>query len=141
MELREELFAGGAPEYEEFRGAVARQQGQSAWRRCRRGCARSATPPPVDGSYGSRTSEAVKLFQKEAGLRQTGGASVATMKALMDPDAPECSSYIPREGRHGDNVEKLQARLNALGYYAGDASGSFDDRTAAAVKRSRTPSG
>jgi peptidoglycan hydrolase-like protein with peptidoglycan-binding domain len=90
---------------------------------------------PADGVYGSRTAEAVELFQKEAGLKQTGRASAAMIEALMDEDAPECSVYVTlKKGDAGDAVARLQSRLSALGYYAGSASGTFDDRTANAVK-------
>ena len=44
----------------------------------------------MDGDFGSRTLEAVKLFQKEAGLKADGIAGTKTLKALYKSSAPKC---------------------------------------------------
>ena len=42
----------------------------------------------VGGTYDTATSNAVKAFQKKAGLSQTGSADASTLKALFAPNAP-----------------------------------------------------
>jgi peptidoglycan hydrolase-like protein with peptidoglycan-binding domain len=134
-DLRDALYAKDAPKYVEY---VALSGGDSGIRvealqlRLRD---LGYLAAPSDGSYGSRTTEAVALFQKQIGLTQSGDASVSTLKALMASDAPECDGYITlKKGDSGSAVSHLQSRLSVLGYYAGGASGTFDSRTAAAVK-------
>ena len=46
----------------------------------------------VDGDYGSTTAAAVKLFQKKAGITESGTADSATLKALYANDAPALGS-------------------------------------------------
>lgn len=42
----------------------------------------------ADGSYGSKTRDAVKMFQRIAGLKSTGTADVTTLERLFAKDAP-----------------------------------------------------
>ncbi len=134
-ELKKKILADSAPEYTEY---VALDKGSSGIRvealqlRLR---ALLYTVGAVDGSYGSGTAEAVRLFQRKAGLTQTGAASVETLKALMAKNAPVYSQYVAlSKGDTGARVKKLQQRLYDLGYYAGKISGTYDDRTVTAVK-------
>ena len=46
----------------------------------------------VDGDYGSVTVAAVKLFQKKAGLSETGTADSGTLRSLYANDAPALGS-------------------------------------------------
>lgn len=48
----------------------------------------------ADGDYGNKTTEAVKLFQKTAGLDVTGVADKETQKALYAKDAPKAKVYL-----------------------------------------------
>lgn len=134
-ELKEQILAEGAPEYQEY---VALDKGSRGIRveamqvRLR---ALNYTTASVDGDYGSHTAEAVRLFQKKAGLTQTGAASVETLKALMAKGAPVYSEYLLlSKGDTGTRVKKLQERLYKLGYYAGARNGTYDSRTFEAVK-------
>jgi peptidoglycan hydrolase-like protein with peptidoglycan-binding domain len=134
-ELKEQIFADGAPEYQQY---VALDRGSHGIRvealqaRLR---ALYYTTDAVDGDYGSRTADAVRLFQKKAGLGQTGAASVETLAALMSKNAPAFSGYVPlAEGDTGSRVKKLQERLYKLGYYAGARDGTYDSRTVKAIK-------
>ncbi|MDO4740934.1 MAG: peptidoglycan-binding protein [Eubacteriales bacterium] len=43
----------------------------------------------VDGDYGSNTTNAVRAFQKNVNMTQTGVADPATLKALFAPGAPK----------------------------------------------------
>lgn len=48
----------------------------------------------ADGAFGNKTAEAVKLFQKEVGLTQTGIADEETQNALFAEDAPVATVYL-----------------------------------------------
>lgn len=48
----------------------------------------------ADGDYGNKTTEAVKLFQKTAGLSVTGVADQETQKTLYAKDAPKAKVYL-----------------------------------------------
>lgn len=43
----------------------------------------------IADNYGNNTTNAMKAFQKAAGLKQTGKASVEDQQLLFSPDAPE----------------------------------------------------
>lgn len=94
----------------------------------------------VAGNYLSKTTEAVKLFQKQLGLSQTGVATVALQRRLFASNAPAYSNddegYV-RLGRGdtGAAVSALQKRLKQLGYYTGSVDGTYGTGTVNAVKR------
>jgi peptidoglycan hydrolase-like protein with peptidoglycan-binding domain len=94
----------------------------------------------VTGFYGSQTQEAVTRFQQAVGLTSDGVVGAATETALRTPSAPATgnSPSTPRSmvrfGDSGDQVAELQRRLTDLGYYKGEASGTFDRPTEAAVQ-------
>ncbi|MBR5546033.1 MAG: peptidoglycan-binding protein [Clostridia bacterium] len=48
----------------------------------------------ADGDFGNKTTEAVKLFQKTAGLSVTGIADQETQEALYAKDAPKAKVYL-----------------------------------------------
>jgi peptidoglycan hydrolase-like protein with peptidoglycan-binding domain len=133
--LKKQIFAEGAPEYRQYVALARGSHGIRVEVLQSRLRAHSYTTDSVDGDYGSRTAEAVRLFQKKAGLGQTGAASVETLKALMAKSAPAYSGYVPlAEGDSGSRVKKLQESLYKLGYYAGARGGTYDAKTAEAVK-------
>ncbi|MDO4740619.1 MAG: peptidoglycan-binding protein, partial [Eubacteriales bacterium] len=87
-----------------------------------------------DSSYGSNTTAAVQRLQKELGLRQTGSMSSTCMEYVYNGRMPYCTSYfLLQRGDSGIRVEKLQLRLQDLGYYHGKISGTYDNATANAV--------
>ncbi len=134
-DLKEEIFADSAPEYVQYVALARGSHGIRVEVLQSRLRALGYTTASVDGDYGSGTAEAVRKFQSRAGLKQTGSASVATLKALMAKSAPAYNGYITlSEGDTGSRVKKLQERLYKLGYYAGARDGNFDSRTADAVE-------
>ena len=70
----------------------------------------------ADGSYGSKTREAVRLFQKAYGLTADGSAGPDTMTALKNA------------------VTALQSDLSRRGFYSSTVASSFGKGTQAAVK-------
>ena len=82
----------------------------------------------ITGSYGDLTKAAVKAFQSDFGLLQTGEADVETQALLFQ------TTYRPlRLGCTGEDVRLMQVRLTELGYYAGKLSGTFLPATQDAV--------
>ncbi len=89
----------------------------------------------VGSRYTSETTSAVRMFQRTAGLRETGQATIPVLKALFAPDAPEAPGYITlRRGDRNSRVERLQRRLKELGYYDGKVDGYFGKATKKAVE-------
>ena len=78
---------------------------------------RDAAGKPVidrDSTFGSGTERALKEFQREQGLPETGIADPATWAALRAaPSAPVSTTpSVLRRGDSGNDVKTLQARLN-----------------------------
>ena len=85
-------------------------------------------------TYTSETSSAVRVFQRTAGLKDTGNASQAMQRLLFSDDAPEAPGYIVlRRGDDNERVARLQRRLKALNYYDGPVDGYFGRQTKEAV--------
>lgn len=83
----------------------------------------------ISGSYGDLTKAAVKAFQADHALLQTGEADIETQERIFSV------RYRPlRLGSTGEDVRLLQERLTALGYYTGKVSGSYLPATQEAVR-------
>ena len=106
----------------------------------------------ADGDFGSATEEAVRLFQKQNGLKVDGKAGNATLNLLYSsaakratatatptakptatPKADDLDYYLDL-GTSGSKVRTLQNRLIALGWLDGEADGSYGNATEYAVK-------
>ena len=86
-------------------------------------------------TYTKATTEAVRRFQQEVGLKQSGKATSAVQQELFSKHAPEYSGYITlRRGDENARVKDMQRRLQELGYYTGKLDGYFGKQTQAAVK-------
>lgn len=86
-------------------------------------------------AYTRQTAEAVREFQRQAGLKVTGSASADVQRRLFSARAPEAPGYIAlRRGDDNDRVTALQRRLKALNYFDGRTDGYFDRATEKAVK-------
>lgn len=85
-----------------------------------------------DGVYGEGTVKAVAAYQRTHSLRVSGAVDEETFSRLHGKGT-EKSAGISRPSRSSD-TERLQRRLNALGYSAGEPDGVWGSRTSAAVK-------
>ncbi|MGN1367281.1 MAG: peptidoglycan-binding protein [Aristaeellaceae bacterium] len=82
----------------------------------------------ITGSYGDLTKAAVKAFQADFALLQTGEADLETQEMIY------AAQYRPlRLGSVGEDVRLLQIRLTSLGYYEGKISGTYLPATQEAV--------
>lgn len=89
----------------------------------------------ADGSYGKKTSAAVLAFQKhllaqgldyEGEITASGDATSLTQEYLFSESySPYLADIQP--GDQGDEVFRLELRLNALGYLDASADESYDD--------------
>lgn len=77
----------------------------------------------ADGSFGSKTKQAVQEFQAEYGLSADGSAGEATQAAVRNA------------------VIRLQVELQQRGYAPGSADGSFGSKTRKALQAFQTDSG
>ncbi len=95
----------------------------------------------IGGNYLSKTTEAVKKFQKAIGYDQTGNAGPKMQARLFASNAPKYkgendSGYVTlTTGDTGERVKKLQRRLKELGYFDGDIGGNYLTKTTEAVKK------
>ena len=90
--------------------------------------------------YGEATSQAVKYFQRQAGMSQDGICGVETWDAIMSDTAPH---YALKLGFQGSDVTNAQYRLYNLGYLsrASDVNGTYDETTVEAVKKMQSQNG
>lgn len=104
----------------------------------------------VDGGYGPKTQEAVKLFQQKNGLKVTGTADVATILKLFGGVAETTAANDPqmkgisriadikvpnttKKGDRGQHVKALQQALKIKGFYKAAIDSGYGDKTVAAV--------
>ncbi len=85
--------------------------------------------------FGTATKSAVMLFQRTAGLEQTGIADSNTQELLYSVTA---QPYRMKLGDKGSDVRGMQRRLSELGYYEGKDNGYFGVATERAVKSFQT---
>ena len=108
----------------------------------------------ITGHFGERTEKAVRLFQKKAGLPQTGVADERTIELLYlrtGTQAPAAQTgstggtisvdQLLREGSTGSAVRALQEKLKALGNYDGTVTGRYGPLTKEAVRRFQRANG
>ena len=87
------------------------------------------------GSYGEMTQQAVRRFQAENGLEQTGIADGATWAVIYSGAAvaPRRENVL-QAGDFSAAVRDMQQRLSDLGYYTQAVDGAFGLTTEAALR-------
>ena len=86
----------------------------------------------VDGVFGPKTEDAVKIIQYQFLLKQDGIAGPLTWKSLR-ANAP-VDKPILRRGSTGEQVSIVQKVLEDGGYDTGAIDGNFGEKTETAVK-------
>lgn len=90
----------------------------------------------LSGRYREGTREAVRAFQKDFDLAQTGVADEDTQEKLFG------AQYRPLAyGSSGEDVKELQARLTELKYYHGKISGNYLEGSTSAISSFQTKNG
>ncbi len=100
----------------------------------------------ITGHYGRKTERAVTLFQRKYRLPQTGVAdeiTIAKLKLVTGVSVPEKKSddTILRLNTRNDAVKKLQEDLTVLGFYTGEVTGKYGNKTKEAVRRFQRANG
>ena len=85
------------------------------------------------GSFGDRTLEAVRAYQSSRGLTATGHADADTWAALYAEPA-DASDGALKVGDFGDNIRRIQERLNELGFFDHEITGVFGYTTETAAR-------
>ena len=89
-------------------------------------------PGPADGVEGPRTRAAIRAWQRDAGLPQTGRASRELLDSLRLAASPAAG---------GPPIADVQHLLAARGYYHGAVDGIAGRRTRAAIRRFQRDAG
>ncbi len=112
------------------------------------------------GNFKTQTVNAIKEFQKDNGIPETGIADVATQELLFTQSAVDKNEepLAVTDGRtydvqniafesklrrasEGEAVKKVQARLKELGFFDGPISGYYMNQTVAAMKKFQSYNG
>lgn len=90
-----------------------------------------------DGVFGDATLAAVKRFQMANGLTETGFADRAVQIRLYEGSPLSWQTFLETAvatfGDTGLHVRQLQRKLQELGYFEGDCTGSYGEMTQKAV--------
>ncbi len=89
------------------------------------------------GYYGELTESAYKDFQKAAGFAATGVTSEEDFEVFYSDDAPMTDSNDMDKvqlGASGEEVSKIQKKLEKLNYLKTDSTGYYGELTEKAVK-------
>lgn len=83
----------------------------------------------ITATYDGKTEKAVKEFQKDFVLEETGEADLPTLSLIFSLNRRPL-----RYGSSGEDVKELQTELTELGYYKGKISGNYLEATKKAVE-------
>ncbi|HSG79311.1 MAG TPA: peptidoglycan-binding protein [Acidimicrobiia bacterium] len=91
-----------------------------------------------DGAYGTKTTEAVRAFQRDQGLYVDGKAGANTLARLAEvlgtPQIDASDLATLRLGDRGDGVELAQTLLQRAGFDPGPIDGVFGSGTQGAAR-------
>ncbi len=89
----------------------------------------------ANGTFGPRTEQSVRRFQRQRGLRCDGICGRHTWSAVVEAGFRLGDRILYRRWPmlHGDDVAELQRRLSALGFDPGGVDGIYGDGTVEAL--------
>ena len=92
---------------------------------------------PADGEFGEGTRRAVAEYQRANGLEATGVADGSTLLRLYEGQSVTREEFeqscCAEKGDSGAKVKTIQDRLNQLGYFVGETTGTYGENTQSAV--------
>jgi peptidoglycan hydrolase-like protein with peptidoglycan-binding domain len=88
-------------------------------------------PGTIDGQLGPNTRQALRRFQAQRGLSETGELTDQLLALLAEAATQTTQTPPPRR----EHIQEIQSRLNSLGYNAGSADGVHGPRTASAIRQ------
>lgn len=90
----------------------------------------------ITGSYGNLTEQAVKDFQKKAGLYDDGIAGPATQAKIFGTSSSSSSSSSnSKVNLTSSQISQLQSDLKDLKFYNGSITGNYGEKTEEAVRK------
>jgi mannosyl-glycoprotein endo-beta-N-acetylglucosaminidase len=89
-------------------------------------------PGDVDGNFGPQMEAALRAYQQNYRLPQTGRLDEVTLSSLL-PGRFE-TTRAPTEGSDREIMLQAQRQLRALGFNPGDVDGNFGSQTEAALR-------
>ena len=94
------------------------------------------TSASASSNYNSDTVAAVKRFQRQLGVSETGVATAELQRQLYSEYAPQYEGYTDHfAGETDERILSAQLQLSSLGYLRPDAlTGTLDDLTAQAIR-------
>lgn len=108
----------------------------------------------ITGVYQENTQKAVRAFQKDHGLLESGIADDTLQRMILDPLTPSKPKPTPppiamdvafpgivQYGSTSDHVKRIQTRLYQLGFYEKNITGTFGKETQSAVRAFQTQNG
>ncbi len=132
--VQEKLF--GTPEALYRRDAGKSDRGEDVLRIQRRLVYLNYLNDEPDSRFGVNTENAVKAFQQEHDLNASGVADRATQELLFSKEAVRAEKPVYNQlylWKTGEDVKAVQKQLRLLGFTNSKASGTFDEKTQAAV--------
>ena len=88
---------------------------------------------PADGAFGEGTESAVRMFQRNNGLPETGVADSET-QALLFSDSASLVAATRRTNVFGSDVTRVQTMLAQWGFYGGAVDGEMGSGTQRAIR-------
>ena len=103
------------------------------------------TYPYLTQYFGPITKDALEKYQRANGIAPTGVLGFETRALLNGETVSSGAKLLLKrelfEGMQGETVHQVQLKLEALGYFSGDANGIFDSNLREAVRRFQVASG
>jgi len=87
----------------------------------------------VDGIYDAKTRTAIQSYQEDNGLTEDGLATPSLLASVQSDLGAKSSASMQASGLTPAKTVKLQQSLAAKGYYYGDPTGVYDQKTRQAV--------